>query len=439
MSLPQYPEYRASGVEWLGDVPAHWPCISGRRLFQESRISALEDDEQLSATQKYGVIPQYLFMKLEDQKVMLAIAGTGNFKRVFRGDFVISLRSFQGGIEYSSYDGCVSPAYTVLRNTQNIFHGFYIYYMKSKVFIDEINSSSEGVRDGRTIRYAQFGNTVFAVPPLSEQRAIAAFLDRECGKIDALIAEQERLIALLEEKRHAVISHAVTKGLDSKAPMKDSGIPWIGMVPEGWSVRRLSFIFDMIGSGTTPASDCEYYYGGDVYWVTTSELRERGICETTKTITNRALKEISSLFVYEPGTILFAMYGATIGRFGWLETYAAVNQACCAFSRPMGADRDFVCYALAAAKSFIILQASGGGQPNINQEKLRSFRIPLPSLNDQREIVIEIKKQLTEFDRIICSTTNSLEILRERRAALISAAVTGKIDVRGLVALEEAA
>lgn len=135
MSFPRYPDYKVSGVEWLGQVPAHWELVQGRRMFSQEREAGRVTDEQLSATQKYGVVPQKLFMEMEDQKVTLALSGLENFKHVEEGDFVISLRSFQGGIERSAYAGCVSPAYTVLRPAEPIDGRFWSYVLKSKGYI----------------------------------------------------------------------------------------------------------------------------------------------------------------------------------------------------------------------------------------------------------------------------------------------------------------
>jgi type I restriction enzyme S subunit len=234
-----YPAYRDSGEEWLREVPVGWGILSPRRIFSQVRDPASDKDEQLSATQKSGVIPQRLYMEQEDQKVVLALTGLGNFKQVKQGDFVISLRSFQGGIEYSAYDGCVSPAYTVLRPTALIIAAYFRYLLKSDEFILKLQSVTTGIRAGRNVSFEQFAMVPLCVPPLPEQTAIAAFLDVETAKIDGLVAEQRRLIDLLREKRQAVISHTVTRGLNPHAKLKPSGIDWLGDVPEGWEVGPL--------------------------------------------------------------------------------------------------------------------------------------------------------------------------------------------------------
>lgn len=234
-----YPEYMDSGIEWLGSIPDHWKTFSGKRMFKSVRIPAEKGDEQLAASQRYGVIPQSLMMQLNDSKVMLALKGTDSFRHVAENDFVISLRSFEGGIEHSQYTGCVSPAYTVLKNSKPISYGYYRYLFKCMPFIAALQSSTDSLRDGKSINYEQFSAIDLPLTSLCEQNTIAAFLDFETAKIDKLIEKQKQLIELLKEKRMAVISHAVTKGLNPDVPMKDSGVDWLGQVPEHWIVRRL--------------------------------------------------------------------------------------------------------------------------------------------------------------------------------------------------------
>jgi type I restriction enzyme S subunit len=220
MSFPNYSDMHESGIPWIGKIPIGWDVVQGRRLFVQKRDPSEPEDEQLSATQKYGVLPQSKFMELEDQKVTLALSGLDNFKHVQVDDFVISLRSFQGGIEHSAYSGCVSPAYTILRPNHSVHPPFWKYLMKSRGYIEALQSVTDGIRDGKNISYEQFGMVFVPDVPTDEQKSISSFLDAETSKIDALIAEQRRLIELMKEKRQAVISHAVTKGLHPNAPMK---------------------------------------------------------------------------------------------------------------------------------------------------------------------------------------------------------------------------
>ena len=205
---------------------------------------------------------------------------------------------------------------------------------------------------------------------------------------------------------------------------KDSGVEWIGTVPKQWSAKRLSFLFRMIGSGTTPPTDEGSYYDGELPWVTTGELREVGISDTTKRLTHDALTAFPTLRMYPPGTLLIAMYGATIGRLGWLSVSACTNQACCALAVPQGVSPRFAFFALLAANEALILLASGGGQPNINQEKIRAFRLPVPSLAEQEAIAAFLDQETGKIDALVAEQERLIALLKEKRQAVISQAVT---------------
>ncbi|WP_415838528.1 restriction endonuclease subunit S, partial [Rahnella bruchi] len=307
-----YPEYKDSGVEWLGAIPDHWNILTGKRIFQSVRTPALNNDEQLAASQKYGVIPQSLMMKLNDSKVMLALKGTDSFRHVDENNFVISLRSFEGGIEHSKYSGCVSPAYTVLKNTKPISYNYYRYLLKCAPFIAALQSSTDSLRDGKSINYEQFGALNLPLTSISEQSHIASFLDYETAKIDNLIEKQQQLIELLKEKRQAVISHAVTKGLNPDVPMKDSGVEWLGEVPEHWDVSSLGY-YSTLNTGATPDRSNPKYWNGDIAWIKTGEVNYDNISSSEEKITYEAVKN-TSVRVSPPGTLLMAMYGQGITR-----------------------------------------------------------------------------------------------------------------------------
>lgn len=209
---------------------------------------------------------------------------------------------------------------------------------------------------------------------------------------------------------------------------KDSGVEWLGEVPEHWDIWKIGHGFRRIGSGTTPATNDMSFYEGDIPWVTTSELRENIITDTVSKLTERALKEHSALSLYSPGTLLVAMYGATIGRLGILGITACTNQACCAFAEPIALDTKFTFYWLLARRQEIIMVSSGGGQPNINQEKLRALRIPAPPLPEQRAITSFLDRQTAHLDALISRKERLIALLEEKRSALISSAVTKGLD-----------
>ncbi|OBG69762.1 restriction endonuclease subunit S [Mycobacterium sp. E3339] len=209
---------------------------------------------------------------------------------------------------------------------------------------------------------------------------------------------------------------------------KDSGLAHLGPVPSDWSVERMSWLFGEISSGTTPDSKDGKFYGGDINWVTTGELRERAIAETTQQVSASALASYSALKIYPPGTLLIAMYGATIGRLGWLEQPACTNQACCAFANPLRVETRFAYYSLSAARDHLIFLASGGGQPNINQDKLRSLRIAVPSRGEQAAIVKFLDRETAKIDALIAKQEQLIATLRENRTATITHAVTKGLE-----------
>jgi type I restriction enzyme S subunit len=435
MSFPRYPKYKDSGVEWLGEVPEHWALNQGRRLFTQEREPARPTDDQLSATQKYGVVPQKLFMEMEDQKVALALNGLNSFKHVEAGDFVISLRSFQGGIERSAYPGCVSPAYTVLRPAEPIEGRFWSYLLKSKGYIEALQSMTDGIRDGKNISYQQFGQIIVPAIPLTEQTQIAAFLDRETAKIDELVAEQRRLMELLKEKRQAVISHAVTQGLNPDAPMKPSGIEWLGDVPAHWEIGRVKTYFRTCSGGTPNTAQQELYYADEdsgIPWVRTTDLQNDVLRSVEVFITDKALSD-TACSILPPGTVMVAMYGGdgTVGKNGLLAISAAINQAVCGLLPSNTHSPEFVFRFMQFYRPHWMIGAeSSRKDPNISQERVRNAPFLKPPRDEQDSIVNYLDAQTTAFDTLTAEAQRAIDLLQERRSALISAAVTGQIDVR---------
>jgi len=205
-------------------------------------------------------------------------------------------------------------------------------------------------------------------------------------------------------------------------------VEWLGEVPEGWEVKKITWLYG-IGSGTTPTSDNTSYYDGEIPWITTGELRENIIVDSEKKVTQIAVDEHPSLRIYPKGSLVIAMYGATIGRLGILGVESTVNQACCVFSRPNGIDTWFAFYWFQMRRPYLISLGYGGGQPNLSQELLRSLRIPLPPPPEQHAIAAFLDHKTAEIDALIAAKERLIALLREKRAALITSAVTGKLEV----------
>ena len=209
---------------------------------------------------------------------------------------------------------------------------------------------------------------------------------------------------------------------------KDSGVEWLGEIPEHWSVWKVSHGFKNIGSGTTPKSDNLAFYEGDIPWITTSELRESLIEDTAQKVTQEALKNYSALKVYPKGSIAIAMYGATIGRLGILGIDAAVNQACYVFSESKIFDLPFFYYWLWMHRPNLIALSAGGGQPNLSQDDLKQLRLPTPPLPEQQAIANFLDYKTKQIDALIAKKETLLEKLDEKRSAIISHAVTKGLD-----------
>lgn len=305
---------------------------------------------------------------------------------------------------------------------------FLLYYLKSKIAQKNFELGANGVT-----RFGLSRNAIKTLPvpypPLSEQTQIANFLDQKTAQLDKLIAQKENLLKLLAEKRTAMITQAVTKGLDPDVQMKDSGIKWLGEIPEHWEVWKTTHGFNKIGSGTTPKSDNPEYYNGDFLWVTTSELRETDIKDTKQKVTDSAINDYNLKF-YGPGSVIIAMYGATIGRLGILSIKATVNQACCVFDEPTKFYSKFLYYWLWMAKDTLISLSTGGGQPNLSQDDLKQLRIPCPKIEEQKQIASHIEKKVSNILLVEKKIKKSISKLKNYREALITAAVTGQIDIR---------
>ena len=434
MSLPRYPKYKDSGVEWLGEVPEHWEVSQSRRIFAVRSEPALQADRMLTASQKYGVLFQSDFVEIEGRRVAEVIKGVESLRHVEPDDFIISMRSFQGGLEWCKLRGSTSFHYVMIKPVKNVRPPFFAHLFKSTAYIQALRTTTDLIRDGQELRYSNFVQVPLPVVPLDEQTQIAAFLDRETAKIDELVAEQRRLMALLKEKRLAVISHAVTRGLNPDAPMKPSGIEWVGHVPVHWGVGALGYLA-AVSSGSTPDRGNPAYWGGEIPWIKTGEIDYLPIFQAEESITKAGLQG-SSAKMSEPGTMLMAMYGqgVTRGRVAILEVAAAYNQACAAISFGSRIDARFAQYFFIAGYHFIRDTGNETSQMNLSTGIIQKFQLTVPPVGEQCSIISHLDNETSTIDILTTEAQRAITLLQERRTALISAAVTGQIDVRGVVA-----
>mgnify|MGYP000323004243 FL=1 len=406
-----YPAYRDSGVEWIGQVPEHWKKMPFKRV--ASICNGHDYKEVENADGAYPVIgsggefaraSDFMF---DGESVLLGRKGTIDKPLYINGPFWAVDTMFYTKIADNAF-----PKF-VYYNALTIPFGLYSTNTALPSMAGEDLSSH-----------------VIAAPDFEEQKAIATGVDRETTRIDALIAKKTRFIELLKEKRQALITHAVTKGLDTNVPMRDSKSEWIGEVPEHWRVCSLGYL-SRISTGGTPDRKNDSYWNGEIPWVKTGEINYKIISDTEERITDAGLSN-SATFIAEPGTILMAMYGmgVTRGRVAVLGIPASFNQACAAISCSSGVHNWYVFYCLCAAYRFIRDLGNEASQVNLNLEIVSKIKVPVPPLLEQEEIEKHLVAQLQKLDAIEQRVSNSISLIKERRSAFITAAVTGQIDLR---------
>jgi type I restriction enzyme S subunit len=264
-----------------------------------------------------------------------------------------------------------------------------------------------------------------------ERARIASWINRESTRIDSLISKKTRLIELLMEKRQALISHAVTKGLKPNVKTKDSGVEWIGQVPEQWTIGRLGH-FATVENGTTPSrANDAYWTGGNIAWLGSGEVNQVVVTEPTEYITELALRECS-LRLLPKGTIITGIVGQgkTRGLAAILGIEAAINQNLAAICVGPKLHGEFLLQAFAASYKWLREAGRGSNQAALNCELLGEFRVAVPPMDEQHEILAYVADKAARIDAIASKTRRSIALLRERRSALITAAVTGQIDLR---------
>lgn len=439
MSLPRYSEYKDSGVEWLGELPGHWAIRKFRHSFQESseKIDGDVIGPMLSVSGYRGIeIKDY-----DDENRRRTDEELQGYRIVRPGQLVVNTMWLNyAGLGVSSHEGHVSPAYRAYSISENLEPRFVHHMMRSGEFVKGYTKFLTGIRPN-SLQMSREDLMEFrlAEPPLEEQKSIANFLDRETAKIDALIAEQETLLALLAEKRQATISHAVTRGLDPNVPMKDLGIAWLGEVPAHWNVRPLKAIV------STPITDGPHetpeFLEEGVPFVS-AEAVGGGVINFEKVrayISHEDDARYSQKYKPQLHDIYMVKSGATTGVTAIVEGRTDFN-----IWSPLAAIR---CDAQVADPFFVLnylrsknfqeavaLNWSFGTQQNIGMGVLGDLAVALPPLGEQREIACHLRSQLDVFPRMREAAETAATLLRERRNALITAAVTGKIDVRGLAA-----
>ena len=420
-------EYKDSGFEWIGKIPKSWEVDIAKHVFRQRRDKGNGECQLLAATQKYGMYPQHL---LEGVVKVAADTDLSQFKTVHRNDYVISLRSFQGGFEMSDYEGVCSPAYQVFFATRHINNQYYKYLFKSDAFIQEINSLTVGIREGKNILYDDFALLPIPIPTVCDQQRIADYLDKKCGEIDALIALQEQMIAQLTDYKQSVITEAVTKGLNPDVQFVPSGIDWIGDVPKGWRVMKVKHAANSFAKGNGITKD-EVFTNGNTPCVRYGEIysKYKNSFKSCLSATNIEIQKSPHYFHY--GDILCAGTGELVEEIGKSIVYLG-NDPCLAGGDIIvishHQEPTFFNYALNShyaqaqkSKSKAKLKVV-----HISAFEIGSVYIALPSLSEQRAIAEHLDIKCCEIDKLIETKQQKIETLKEYKKSVIFEAVTGK-------------
>lgn len=433
MRFASYNDYKPSGIEWLGDVPAHWEMRRTKSLLKERSQKGFPNEPLLAATQTKGVVRKEHY----ENRTVLALRDLHFMKLVYPGDFVISLRSFQGGIEYAHDRGIISPAYTILYPENPDIHGYLARLFKSKPYIENLTLHVTGIRQGQNIDYGRLCVSKIPLPPLPEQIAIVRYLDHTDELIRRYVSSRKRVIELLEEYRQAVIHHAVTRGLDPDVRLKPSGVEWLGDVPAHWEVRRLRYLVK--GKLTYGANAAAEYTDPD--WPRYLRITDFDQDGVLKSNTFRSLPpDVAKDYLVQPGDILLARSGATVGKAFLVP--ADAGEACYAGylirARPHRAliEPNFL-FAFTQSTGFTHWKNSAfilSTIHNISAEKYANLHVPCPPLSEQLQIIRYLDKATSDIDAAIDRARQEIDLLGEYRTRLIADVVTGKVDVREAVA-----
>lgn len=428
-----YGKYKDSGIPWLGEVPEHWEVKRAKRIFQELSVKGFPNEPLLAATQTKGVV---LKSKYENRTVV-AQNNLETLKLVEPGDFVISLRSFQGGIELAHDRGIISPAYTVLRLRDENQTGYFKYLLKSREYIKSLTLLVTGIREGQNIDTNKFKESQLFTPTPSEQTTIARFLDYKLAKINRFIRKKKQLIKLLNEQKAAIINQAVTKGLDPHVPMKDSGIEWLGEIPEHWEVRKLKYV-----ASFNPSKGNSNFSKNDlveVVFLPMEKVSDDGRIDCEIKLPISQVWEGYTFF--QRGDVVFAKItpcfengkGAYLSE---LETEIGFGTTEFTVLRPDTKliDGNYL-HMILNSKSFRKIgerfMEGAAGQKRIPTDFVKNFAIAVPQIEEQFEIIAFIRQETTTISTTISKIEKEIALVEEYKTVLVAEAVTGKIDVRG--------
>jgi type I restriction enzyme S subunit len=424
----KYPEYKSTGAEWVGDIPEHWDFVKLNYLFDI--ISGTSPKSEYYTEKEEGL--PFLqgnaeFGKLNPNPDRYC---TDCPKKSKANDVLISVRAPVGDLNISDQEYGIGRGLNALRKRRGIEETKFVFYL--------MNVLTEGLElklSGSTFNSVDrrdIASLRGPLPPAEEQKAIVNFLDQETEKIDQLIEQKERLIELLAEKREALITRAVTKGLDPDAEMKDSGVEWLGRIPSTWELEKIKRISSTITTGSTPKTSEDRFYDKDeIPWYGPASFSDNfAINEPSKHISFSAIEE-GEAPLFEKDAVLIVIIGATAGKVAYMDHRGSANQQVVAVSFLSSiANEKYMAYQLKSLEHVFRELAPNTTLPNLNERKIKDFVCAVPSIKEQEKIVEHLDNETQQIDNFVERIRESIEVLTEYRKSLISHAVTGKIDVR---------
>ena len=418
--MEKYNEYKDSGVQWLGEIPSHWELLKMKYAFKERSEKNHPNEEPLCATQSRGVIPQSLY----EGRVVVVNKGFEGLKLVKVGDFVISLRSFQGGIEYAYYQGIISAAYTVLQPKESDMAPYFKYMFKSHDYIQLLQTCVTGIREGQNINYPLLAKKAVPIPPMGEQHAIVAYLDTKCSKLDTFISNKEKEITLLQEMKQRVITDAVTRGLNPNVKFKPTNIPWLPEIPEHWEEKRLSTQFTgdvQVNKDFTVKHAFKFNYGELV------PKNEVGAPEEYRDVYVRysLIKEGDVLI-----NGLNLNYDFVSQRVACAPADGIITSAYVVCRPRKNVNYNYYTLLFKAMDSMKLFHGMGSGiRLTLSFKELKKQLLPVPPIEEQHAIVSYITERTAKIDSLIEKLNKEIECVKEYKQRLVSDVVTGQIKV----------
>lgn len=424
--MERYSEYKDSGVKWLGEIPSHWEVVRGLAVFSENKNKNTQLENSIVLSLSYGKI-----IVKKDIDSGLVPEEYSSYQIVKPGFIIVRSTDLQNDktslrIGYVCNEGIITSAYLGLQVKGNNNDKYLYYFLHDWDITKEIYRHGNGLR--QTLSWNDLRDVNVLLPPLSEQDAIVRYLDSATSKIDKAIAMQQKMIDLLNERKQIIIQNAVTKGLDDKVEMKDSGVEWIGMIPKHWEILKLKRCA-FIKTGTTPpTNERKYFEGGRISWFTPGDMNNMHLEFASKMITQKAIDDkVGRLFPAK--TIYFVGIGATIAKVSACDFEASSNQQINAIICNKSLDYRFATYVLKSEQEFIRNMANYVTLPIINQSDTGLIDMIVSPKSEQQAIVAYLDKQMQRFDSAISNCQRQIALLQERKQIIINEVVTGKVKV----------